>query len=471
MSSNSQIRVRFVTRDQDIGVTDAPILVPVSLKRHGLSEVVNKLLSQDGERDDEDEDKKIMFDFLTEDGELLKTSVDQYLTKKGLSTENVLTLEYTRSVLPPSYLASYNHPDWVSAVDTFSPEFKKSQYGRSDPQEQGVATSSPILTGSYDGVIRLWNKSGNVTHQLVAHNGAIKAVKWYAKDRLVSGSMDRNLCLWKTTLPEQIGDEEPELNANSSIVALYRGHTAGINKIAVNSAGHIVSASSDSTLRVWNTNYKSLPQYDEPEKSTSTASQKRRRLASSNLPSARQRTSQAVLSGHTSSVESVVFHASDPSVIHSVGQDHSIRTWDLTTGTQVDSRVTSFPLLSITSLSSLNLLACGSSARHITLHDPRAQSAKLTQATLVGHTNFVVDLAPSPISEYLLVSASHDGTARVWDVRAQNSLYTLKRESMTKSETVAGGLMAVFGVDWDKDVGIVSGGKDKKLQINSSPGF
>lgn len=462
MPADAQVKVRLITRDQELVVPDAPLLVPVSLKRYGLSEVVNTLLQQASGLD-EDDYKHVPFDFLA-DGELLRTSLDDHLTAKGLSTETVLTLEYTRSVLPPSYLASYSHPDWVSAVDIFSPS-RFANKKKDGTEEAGVALESPIATGSYDGVIRLWNKSASVSHQLVAHNGAIKAIKWTGQDRLVSGSADRNLCLWKTTLPEDGGNDE--INSYSSIVALLRGHTAAVNNVAVNkSNGSIVSASADGTLRLWNTNYKSLPLYEEAAASTSTSTQKRRRLASASLPSARSRGAAATLSGHSSSVESVAFHASDPLVVHSVGQDHTIRTWDLTTQSQIDLRTTQFPLLSIATLPELNLLACGSSARHITLHDPRAGSnSTLTQATLVSHTNFVVDLVASPVSQYMLASASHDGTARVWDVRAQKCLYVLPRQSGAKGP---GGAAAVFAIDWDKEIGIVSAGKDKQLQINSS---
>ena len=45
----------------------------------------------------------------------------------------------------------------------------------------------------------------------------------------------------------------------------------------------------------------------------------------------------------------------------------------------------------------------------------------------------------------MLASGSHDGTVRVWDVRAGGggtSMYTLKRESGQGGK--------VFGVDWKK---------------------
>ena len=47
----------------------------------------------------------------------------------------------------------------------------------------------------------------------------------------------------------------------------------------------------------------------------------------------------------------------------------------------VDTKTTQHPILSLCALKSLNLLACGSSARHIILHDPRAEAQGVTAAT------------------------------------------------------------------------------------------
>ena len=112
----------------------------------------------------------------------------------------------------------------------------------------------------------------------------------------------------------------------------------------------------------------------------------------------------------------------------------------------------------------LNLLACGSSARHITLHDPRVNStSKITQQQLIGHKNFVVSLDTCPENEYILCSGSHDGTVKVWDVRSTTAMYTITREDPSVEKGVND---KVFAVKWAKNVGIISGGQDKKIQFN-----
>lgn len=101
--------------------------------------------------------------------------------------------------------------------------------------------------------------------------------------------------------------------------------------------------------------------------------------------------------------------------------------------------------------------------------------------TLRGHSNAVVSLATDPWSEYGLVSGSHDGTCRIWDVRSVRtaqvaggggqvgeSVYSIERESVAKGakRVVGGEGVKVFGVCWDGEVGIVSCGEDKRVQVN-----
>jgi ribosome biogenesis protein YTM1 len=105
--------------------------------------------------------------------------------------------------------------------------------------------------------------------------------------------------------------------------------------------------------------------------------------------------------------------------------------------------------------------------------------------TLRGHTNKIVSIASDPESNYGLISGSHDGTCRVWDLRScrqgtkdeggglvGEAVYVVERESQKGGKRpVAGEGIKVFGVQWDKDLGIISAGEDKVVQINSGRGI
>lgn len=436
----SQVKVRFFTRERDeaLHVDETPIFAPLNLKRFGLSEIVNHLLKTE---------RSVPFDFLI-DGELLRTSLQDYLTKRGVSSEVTLNVEYTRAVLPPSYLSSFNNDDWVSSIDISGPQH--------------------IVTGSYDGVVRTWNLSGKVEKLYSGHAGAVRAIKTVSATRLVSAGNDRCLRIWKTKA-DTIKEDEEDIEDGKTL-AILEGHQAPIVGIDVSaSTNRIISASYDNSIGLWSTNYKEMSVIDHLEEMNninnkmSTAAKKRRKLTLKD-GTIRRRGPLSVLESHTAPVEQVIFDKNDQTVGYSVSQDHTIKTWDIMTSRCVDTKTTGFSLLSIAQLPTLNLLACGSSARHITLHDPRVDaSSKITQSQLIGHKNFVVSLDTCPENEYLLSSASHDGTVKVWDVRSNTPMYTITREG---DDIVKGVNDKVFAVKWARSIGIISGGQDKRIQIN-----
>ncbi|KAK9471775.1 WD40-repeat-containing domain protein [Dipodascopsis tothii] len=431
-AGQAKVKINLTTRDASVAVPDVPLYVPVALKRYGLSEIVNHLLGTE---------QAIPFDFLI-NSQLLRTSLEQYLVANGLSVESTLTLEYTKSILPPTFVASFLHPDWVSSVSV-------------------SAAQDAILSGGYDGVARTWTISGEQSGEYTgAHSGPIKAVAWMG-DRFLSAGMDRTVRLWTR------GDGD---DAAARTPAVFVGHKAAVDALAAGHGSHsalFLTGSADNNVGLWTSNTKEAPTV---EAAASTGAAKRRRKSTL---SGRVRGAKAMLEGHTAPVSGVVFDGKDCTVGYSVSQDHTIRTHDLVTARTVDTRTTGFPLLSVAHLPELSLLCCGSSARHITLHDPRSATtavalgdARATQ--LNGHGNFVVGLAPSPESTYMFASASHDGTVRVWDVRAERALYTIARDGETVGQKDA---TKVFGVDWTGGVGIVAAGEDKKVQINRGTGL
>lgn len=454
--AEEQVKVRFFTREDDesLKVSEAPLFIPASLKRYGLSEVVNHLLIKDNE-----DQSPIPFDFLI-DGKLLRSSISDYLSKNGLSTETFLQVEYTRAVLPPSFLASFNDEDWISSVDTIN---------NSSPAVTSVNShvdGPQILAGSYDGVVRTYNMSGQVEKQYVGHLAPVRAVKWVFGHRIVSAGNDRQVRLWKTAANPNT-EEESEEPENAKTIAILDGHKAPVVSLDVNqSSQRILSAGQDSTVALWSTNPKDMTiieGFAVDSTLASSAAKKRRRMALKDSNST-HRSPLSLLEGHSQPVEGVIFDSSDSTVAYSVSQDHSIKTWDLVTSRCVDTRNTGYSLLSVLQLPQVNLLATGSSARHINLHDPRVQAGatEKSAAKLIGHKNFVVGLAAHPSNQNLFASASHDGTVKVWDVRATSALYTINRQSDAPK-----GMDKVFDVAWDKEIGIVSGGQDKKLQINT----
>lgn len=434
-----QVKIRFVTREDEESlpeVSPTPLFVPVSLRRFGLSEIVNHLMETE---------KAVPFEFII-NGNLLKGSLEDYLVSHALSTESFLTLEYTRAVLPPKFLASFNDEDWVSSIDTLP-----------TMTANDIVTPPKILTGSYDGIVRIYNEQGKVETQLAGHQQPVKAVKFIGPTRFVTAGMDRSLRIWRASA---ISDEDIDKDTQDGhTIAILDCHSSTVSSLDVEiSSSRILSGGYDNKVALWSTLPKEMSTTDPLEQNTPVSSASRKRLKLSIKDSSiKHKLPLAVLESHREPVEGVLFDPRDATVGYSVSQDHTVKTWDLVTARCVDTKQTGFALLSVAALPKLGLLATGSSARHINLHDPR--SSKVTNTQLVGHTNFVVSLVAPQDNEYMLLSGSHDGTVKVWDVRANSAIYTITRQSETKSKVLA--------VAFEKEIGILSGATDNKLQINS----
>jgi ribosome biogenesis protein YTM1 len=311
------------------------------------------------------------------------------------------------------------------------------------------------LSGSYDGIARVWNLSGQVLSEGAGHTAGIKSVKWLDAESFVTSSLDRTLRIWRYIADGTVA-------ASIKPAAEYIGHKSTVESLAVNQQSkQILSASADGTVGLWSALPKQSPAA--PEIELPVRSKKRKMAA--NGPKVPQYGSLAMLKGHQGPVSGVAFAPNDATVGYSVSWDNMIKTWDLTTGVNVTTKKAKNPILSLATMKELNLLACGTSARHIILNDPRENAEAVSTATLRGHTNAVVGLSANPANEWELASAGHDGTVRVWDVRASESgaLFTINREGEGLN-----GNEKVFDVEWSK-VGIVSGGEDKRVQINATP--
>jgi ribosome biogenesis protein YTM1 len=82
-SADAKVQIRLSTRQRKWAVSETPLplLLPARLTRSGLNEVVRALLAERLRGASTD----VQFDFLIV-GELLRSSLQAYLDKKGLST-------------------------------------------------------------------------------------------------------------------------------------------------------------------------------------------------------------------------------------------------------------------------------------------------------------------------------------------------------------------------------------------------
>ncbi|KAJ2781019.1 ribosome biogenesis protein ytm1 [Coemansia javaensis] len=425
-SGEAQVQVRLVAKQKKYEVPDAPIVVPQQLQRYGLSEIVNHLLGHE---------RPVPFDFLV-GGQFLRESIAQYLRRQSLSAENILTLEYVESMLPPTEIASFSHDDWISSV--------------------AAASADRFVVGSFDGVVRVWSSQSECEAELRGHAAAVKGVAAAGdagsrKTRVaaVSGSQDRTAIGWGVK--------------GGKWRALYaaRGHTDSVEAVAVNPGGtHFVTASADATIRFWTL---AAPRESEDAGDGGAAQPAAKKRRAGGAADVVTKAAIGTLSGHVGPVTSVRFSADDETQVFSGGWDHTVRTWDVAAGVNVATSLCDAVVLGVDYSAHSRLVATGHADRAVRLWDPRASDGAVVKLRLTGHAGFVPAVSWAPGSAHMLASASHDGSIKVWDVRSRTPLYTVH------AAAAADRGKKLLALDWHRAL-LLAGGESGSLRIHSVGG-
>ncbi len=98
--------VKLFTKVERYQIGTDTISLPARFSRIDLSKLVNETLELE---------KHIPFDFII-NGSLLRTSLSEYMSTNGISTENTLSIEYLPIIGKPEEKSSEDLPDWVSGI-------------------------------------------------------------------------------------------------------------------------------------------------------------------------------------------------------------------------------------------------------------------------------------------------------------------------------------------------------------------
>ncbi|KAJ7543544.1 hypothetical protein O6H91_09G042900 [Diphasiastrum complanatum] len=424
-AKEKQVQVRFSTKlPPELQVANTPFSVPSHLTRYGLSEVINALLGLE---------KPKPFDFIVE-GDLIRTSLEKLLLAKNLSAETILNIEYTPALVPPQLQASHKGEDWFSAVNG--------------------SNSRYVFTGSYDGIARGWRANGQCSFSLEGHNEAITSVAVMPTEdestmELLTASKDRSLRFWQITdqgLPDS-------LTKRAAASKVLKGHSSSVQCVSASPSGNeCCSGSWDSTILLWHLSAKSS--IDEEHTII-----KRRKLDDYATPNTFEEVEVAprcTLKGHTQCVSSVEWVEAE--TVFSASWDHSLRGWN------VEAEVNNLTISCSKALHCLSvggegssLLAAAGADPIIRIWDPRMPGTVAPIQQLTSHKSWISVCKWHRRSPYHLLSASHDGSVKVWDIRSKIPLQSLE-----------GHKDKVMCADWWKGDSIVSGGADCQLQIYSN---
>jgi histone-binding protein RBBP4 len=255
-------------------------------------------------------------------------------------------------------------------------QFDSSHYDNDRAEFGGFGS----VSGKIDIEIRI-NHEGEVNRaRYMPQNQCIIATKTPSSDVLIFDYTKH------PSKPDPSGECNPELR--------LKGHSKEGYGLSWNPNvnGHLLSASDDHTICLWNINAN---------------------------PTARNLDAMMVFTGHTAVVEDVAWHLLHDSMFGSVGDDKKLMLWDTRSSTpnkpsqMIEAHSAEVNCLSFNPYSEF-ILATGSADKTVALWDLRNTKMKLH--SFESHKDEIFQVQWSPQNETILASSGTDRRLNVWDL-------------------------------------------------------
>lgn len=246
-----------------------------------------------------------------------------------------------------------------------------------------------IVSASDDQTIRVWNwQSRTCISVLTGHNHYVMCAQFHPKqDLVVSASLDQTVRVWdigslrKKSFTPSSGEDmlrlPQQMNADlfgggdAIVKYVLEGHDRGVNWAAFHpSLPLIVSGADDRQVKLWRMNGMLVNNDGVRVQSSSTADTKAWEVDT--------------LRGHVNNVSCVIFHARQQDIIVSDSEDKSIRVWDMSKRTGVQTfRREHDRFWILAEHPEVNLLAAGHDSGMIVFKLERERPAYATHANML----------------------------------------------------------------------------------------
>ena len=388
---------KFYTTSFHKQMPDQVFTIPTTALPAALSEIINTMLALD---------PPIPFDFLIGE-EYVMTTLDKFMRRRGLSTEEIMHIEYTPA-LQAKEGNKLPHDDWVASV-----------------RAPFNGDANFLITGSYDNCVRVW--SGEECLAVGAgHSEAVKEVAFHpvpvdmpsevkkAGKKRAQSEVGSNVAFASASMDGSVRTWVYDATTSKiKATGVIRQNIGAVDTVTISPDGRLLACGSwDKTVKVFDWSV-AVDTVADPMKKQPIAS----------------------LSDHARSVLSVRFSPSQRNVLYSTGLDGSVKIWDAQNAQLMGTLAGEHAVQSLTvkpASNSADYLLTGCTDNKIRMYDTRQKGAV---KTFSGHRQWVYGVTwmwreeeqgGAPAGENLFASSSEDATVRVWDLRCVSAPLMVK---------------------------------------------
>lgn len=416
----------FNTKLDNYKISEVPISLSTEITHNDLSKVINEMLVAEGLFD---ESPDVSFEFLVNQT-FLRGSLRSHIYKHKLSKEENLHIEYVLSQAKPKLNSSNPEEDWICNLLKIDSQTKKNNNDQS------------FMSSLFNGTVSFFDRNAQKLNNMKFSDEIIKTscVAGALGEYLVSGTIDGKLILSKIVQNTVKKAMSGRKGSSENTIKLETLNTMGkLEKTSIECQATnpmdseiFISSGSNKIVYLWKLDKNSLESQDRTKNQFRYYHE---------------------IAGHTDTVTSLDWLNYDNFLTGSI--DHTQSIFNVQKSTEVfniNFKDTAVTKLCYAPLSSL--IFTGHEDGNIRIFDEKARN-KTALKLCKSHTKWISDIKVHPVNQNIFASASYDGLVKIWDMRSDFPLSSIK---IHKDK--------LFCQLWLNNDYQVSGGSDSKVCVH-----